>query len=31
MISDKTMIVYARAAIDFQTLAQYNSHDGNIL
>src|ERR1700722_13907638 len=31
MISDKTMIVYARAAIDFRTLAQYSSHDGNIL
>src|SRR5712664_4635467 len=31
MISDKTMIVYARAAIDFRTLAQYGSHDGNIL
>jgi len=25
------MIVYARAAIDFRTLAQYSSHDGNIL
>ena len=31
MISDKTMMVYARAAIDFRTLAQYGSHDGNIL
>ena len=31
VISDKTMIMYARAAIDFRTLAQYSSHDGNIL
>jgi len=31
MMSDKTMIMYARAAIDFRTLAQYSSHDGNIL
>jgi len=31
MTSDKTMIVYARAAIDFRTLVQYSSHDGNTL
>ena len=29
--SDKAMIVYARAAIDFWTLAQYSSHDDNTL
>src|ERR1700722_14620036 len=31
VISDKTMIVYARAAIAFRTRAQYGSHDGNIM
>src|SRR6202046_5788928 len=29
--SDKAMIVYARAVIDFWTLAQYSSHDDNTL
>jgi hypothetical protein len=29
--SDKAMIMYARAAIDFWTLAQYSSHDDNTL
>jgi hypothetical protein len=29
--SDKAMIVYARAVIDFWTLAQYRSHDDETL